>query len=247
MKVFIAIINHNHDEMIVSNPTLSSLAEQFTVTIKSNTVASTKLSRFCEKNNITLLQGQARKGFGENNNELFEYLKNQDRMTQNDYFLVLNPDVEVESEKVYHLLDEARKYDADISSINLFTDRSYNKHDNSIRYYPKLLSPIKSLLGISRIDIYDKGAIKTPKKIEWAAGSFLLFKVSCFESLKGFDKQYFMYFEDADICKRANKLGFKIYYFPKIKAVHYASHQNRNFFSKNFIWYCKSFLYYHLN
>ncbi|WP_369075047.1 glycosyltransferase family 2 protein, partial [Vibrio cholerae] len=50
--------------------------------------------------------------------------------------------------------------------------------------------------------------------------------------------------EDADICTRANKNGFNVFYIPNIKAIHYASHQNRSVFSKHFIWYwCSSIRY----
>ncbi|MFS1909232.1 glycosyltransferase [Vibrio lentus] len=247
MKIFIAIVNHNHDKMIIANPTLDSLTENFPIAIKSNTPASQELSDYCSKKNITLIQGYEKKGFGANNNELFFHFKEQQKMHHNDYFLVLNPDVEIQSEKIQYLLNSARTYKADISTINLFTDKNYSKPDNSIRHYPKLLSPLKSLLGLRRSDIYDKSLITQATKIEWAAGSFLLFKASCFEALNGFDQRYFMYFEDVDICTRANNKNFSIYYFPEIKAIHYTSHQNKNLFSRHFLWYWKSSLYYHLS
>lgn len=205
MNLFISVVNHAHDEMIVTNPTLALLAKQYKVVVKSNTVASEALSNYCLEHEIMLIHGDTKKGFGANNNEVFLYTMREFKPAERDYFLVLNPDVEIDTSSLSQLIEQAEEYQADISAINLFTDRSLSMYDNSIRRYPKLLSPFKSLLGIKRNDVYDKSQIKQPMKIEWAAGSFLLFKVSCFKKLGGFDEKYFMYFEDADICTRAKK------------------------------------------
>ncbi|GLT17524.1 hypothetical protein GCM10007938_13010 [Vibrio zhanjiangensis] len=244
MNVYISVVNHGHDEMIITNSTLALLSKQFKVILKSNTPPSDKLRAYCIENKIILLHNNNKKGFGANNNEVFNYVICEFKPSKKDYFLILNPDVEIDTQSIIKLVEQAQKHDADISAINLFTDRSLNSYDNSIRRYPRLLSPLKSLLGIKRNDIYDKNNIKKPIKIEWAAGSFLLFKIDCFEQLHGFDEKYFMYFEDADICTRANQNDFDVYYFPDIKAIHYANHQNRKLFSKHFIWYVFSALYY---
>lgn len=246
MTLFISIINHGHDDMIVANPTLVSLAKEFKVIIKSNTPASNSLSNYCTEHGITLIQGKTTKGFGANNNEVFRYVVHNHQPIEQDYFLVLNPDVEIETKSLNDLIQKAKSKNSDISAINLFTDREFSCYDNSIRQYPKLLSPLKSLLRIKRNDVYDKNQINHPIKIEWAAGSFLLFKIDCYEKLGGFDEKYFMYFEDADIFRRANKKHFNTFYFPDIKAIHYASHQNRRVFSKHFYWYCKSSFLFHV-
>lgn len=245
MALFISVINHNHDEMISGSTTLKNLAQQHTVIIKSNTKAKTSLKEYCKKAGIYLEQGNSFKGFGANNNEVFNIAKTSFGMREKDYFLVLNPDVEISREAVSLLLAELEHTPADISAINLFRDKAMTEYDNSIRHYPKLLNPFKTLLGLPRKDIYNKELIKKPTNIDWAAGSFLLFKALAYEKLNGFDEKYFMYFEDADICTRANIKGYKVMYFPKIKAVHFASHQNRKLFSKHFIWYLSSKFRYH--
>lgn len=244
MALFISVVNHNHDEMISENDTLKNLAQKYTVIIKSNTEAKACLKQYCQKAGIHLIQGNEFKGFGANNNEVYRYAQTRLGMNDNDFFLVLNPDVEITLESMERLILDATSLSTDIAAINLYRDKNFSLYDNSIRHYPKLLAPIKSLLGIKRRDIYDKSVIDKPIRIEWAAGSFLLFKSSCYHSLDGFDERYFMYFEDADICTRANKNGFNVFYIPNIKALHYASHKNRSVFSKHFIWYwCSSFCY----
>lgn len=247
MALYISVVNHNHDEMICTNPTLKELAKKHTVILKSNTPATQNLLTYCQYNNVILIQGKTSKGFGANNNEIFYYAQKRLNMNNEDFFLVLNPDIEITLDSIDDLMNEIQRSCTDIAAINLYKDAELTIYDNSIRHYPKLLSPLKSLIGLRRNDIYDKSNITSPIKIEWAAGSFLLFTVNSYQYLKGFDEKYFMYFEDVDICTRANKQGFNIQYFPNIKAIHYALHKNRKLFSKHFIWYWMSSIRYTLN
>lgn len=244
MKLFISVISHSHDDMISSSSTLKHLANEHHVIIKSNTTPSPSLVKYCKENSIFLLVGSKEKGFGANNNEVFHYAKSSLGMDDKDYFLVLNPDVEVCLNSVNQLLELANSNRTDIAAINLYRDINFTTFDNSIRRFPKIYYPLKTIFGMKRTDIYDKHNIEHPMPIEYAAGSFLLFNAQSYLGLGGFNENYYMYFEDADICTRANRNNYKVIYYPNIKAVHFASHQNRNILSKHFIWYIKSSLRY---
>ncbi|WP_038178836.1 glycosyltransferase [Vibrio rhizosphaerae] len=245
MTLYISVINHNHDSMIIDNNILGELSKNHKVILKSNTPSTQALKEYCVNSDVELIEGRECKGFGANNNEVFYYATNQMNMNIDDFFLVLNPDVCISNEALDNLIQFAKQYKSDISTINLYKDKNYTIYDNSIRKYPSFLNPIKSLLNINRNDYYDKSLIKQPTSIDWAAGSFLLFTVKCYKHLNGFNENYFMYFEDVDICTRANKNKFRILYYPDVKAIHYAAHQNRKIFSKNFIWYISSLMRYH--
>jgi N-acetylglucosaminyl-diphospho-decaprenol L-rhamnosyltransferase len=244
MNVYISVINHHHDDIIIKSDTLANLAKEFRVVLKSNTLASNRLKEYCSLGNIDLIQGSKFQGFSENNNEVFYFIYEKYTPNQQDFFLVLNPDVEVSSSSVYKLIMLSKSCNADISAINLYKDKELTIYDYSIRKFPSIYNPLKSILKIKRNDFYDKSIIKQPVEIDWAAGSFLLFKISCFKQLNGFDKGYFMYFEDVDICRRAKQQGKRVIYFPDIEAIHLAMHKNRKLFSKHIIWYCLSSLRY---
>lgn len=245
MALFISVVNHHHDDIICNTDTLKKLACVHNVIIKSNTSPSSKLKEYCNVGGIHLLTSPMAKGFGANNNEVFDFATSELKMKSDDYFLVLNPDVIIEATDVNRLLQLAHDYNADISAINLYRNKEKTEYDNSIRHYHSLLNPLKSLIGLPRFDIYDKSLIKHPIKIDWAAGSFLLFKTQCYQALKGFDEEYFMYFEDVDICTRANKNGNTVMYFPHIEAIHLAALNNRKLLSRHFLWYLKSYFSFH--
>jgi len=246
MSLFISVVNHNHDHFIINNKTLANLSKLHNVIVKSNSLPSIELVEYCKKSKIKLIKSTRKKGFGANNNDIFKYAYSKLKMKKEDYFLVLNPDVVVEQKEIKNLLNLIYTYNADIAAINLYKNYEKTIFDNSIRYKHSIFSPFKSIVGIKRNDIYDKSTVLKPINIDWAAGSFLLFKVKAYQELNGFDEHYFMYFEDADICTRAKKLGLKLIYFPQISAVHLAAHNNRKISSKHFLWYLRSMMRYHL-
>lgn len=51
-------------------------------------------------------------------------------------------------------------------------------------------------------------------EVDWLAGSCLATPRSTFERLGGLDESFFMYWEDADYCRRAGALGLKCHYVP---------------------------------
>lgn len=55
--------------------------------------------------------------------------------------------------------------------------------------------------------------------VEFAQGSFMLVRTDVLKQLKGFDERYFMYMEDADLCRRLREKG-RIQYFPGATVIH---------------------------
>jgi N-acetylglucosaminyl-diphospho-decaprenol L-rhamnosyltransferase len=51
-------------------------------------------------------------------------------------------------------------------------------------------------------------------EVDWLAGSCLATPRATFERLGGLDESFFMYWEDADYCRRATALGFTCHYVP---------------------------------
>ena len=245
--IFFSIVNHNHDDLIVNNKDLIEISKKYQVYIKSNTPASNNLIIFCQKNNIQLLNESFKLGFGENNNFIFDYLNQNNIINDNDYFLVINPDVKITIKEMEKLESEITSIQSDIFTINLYRDQEYTIYDQSIKKFPKLYYPILSFLKIKRQDNYNKDKIKKPITIDWASGSFLLFKTKTYKELNGFDQKYFMYFEDVDICKRAHDKKMPLTYLPNIKAVHLGAFKNRDITSKHFLWYISSLTLYYIN
>lgn len=68
-----------------------------------------------------------------------------------------------------------------------------------------------------------------PFQVPFGQGSFLVIRTELFKKLNGFDDRFFMYLEDADLCKRVNEIS-KLMYYPGASVVHRwekGSHKNK--------------------
>lgn len=244
-RLFISTVSHNSDQMIVEKNVLPSLSSSFEVVVKCNTKCTELLRSLSMESNVHIIDGEYSRGFGDNNNIVFEYCKNNLGMMSDDYFLVLNPDVVIDACTLNQLLKRVVNGCVNISTINLYKDLELKKTEGSIRRFPGVFTPLVAFLLGRNPDEYDKTSIFREVFVDWAAGSFLLFKASVYEELDGFDERFFMYFEDVDICRRAKKYGYNVIYYPDLKATHFGAYRNRKILSKNFAWYLRSYIVYH--
>jgi GT2 family glycosyltransferase len=56
--------------------------------------------------------------------------------------------------------------------------------------------------------------------VDWVSGACMLVRRDAFEAVGGFDERYFLYWEDADLCRRLRARGFHVRYVPGAVAVH---------------------------
>ncbi len=76
------------------------------------------------------------------------------------------------------------------------------------------------LLG-NNVGLYKKPWLSKQKiSVSWVSGAALFTTAKLMQKLNGFDEDFFLYFEDVDLCKRATALGSKIYYLPQFNIIH---------------------------
>ncbi|NOT96501.1 MAG: glycosyltransferase family 2 protein [Nitrospira sp.] len=56
--------------------------------------------------------------------------------------------------------------------------------------------------------------------VDWANGACLMVRRSLFEQLGGLDESFFMYFEDADLCRRLRQQGYRVRHLAEAAIVH---------------------------
>jgi hypothetical protein len=86
-------------------------------------------------------------------------------------------------------------------------------------------------------------------EVDWVSGAAFFMKKDVFENIGGFDERYFLFYEDADICKRLSDKGYDIYFYPYSKIVHLKGENvNEEFESKTYYFSKQSqILYYKLH
>jgi GT2 family glycosyltransferase len=65
------------------------------------------------------------------------------------------------------------------------------------------------------------------REVEWVSGACMLARRVALNLVDGFDERYFLYWEDADLCRRLRSRGFSIRHVPEAHVVHAAGSSSR--------------------
>ncbi len=139
-----------------------------------------------------------------------------------DYILFLNNDTEVDKDFLSYLVDATYKYkDGAIFSPSIYF---YDRRDLLWFGGETKTSFLKMNKGMQS-SLFKKPIPNKTKvtEIDFASGCAMLCKTKVIKKLRGFDENFFLYFEDVDLSFRARKLGYKIYWIPESKIYHKVS------------------------
>lgn len=156
-----------------------------------------------------IIQTEKNLGFGLANNLGIKFAKNNN-------LLFLNPDTIFEKDSVEKLLFFLEKN----PQIGIVGPKIIQVSRGKAQ--PYTCGKKTSLFSILfRNTILKPWNSKKPVLVDWVSGTALLMKKDLFKKVGGFDKNFFMYFEDQDLCLRTKKLGYDVCFFPKSVVYHY--------------------------
>jgi len=146
------------------------------------------------------------------------------RYANGDFLLFLNPDTVAETGEIEKLFHRAKDHPENyISSC-----RQIDKGGRESKAYG-LFQGFGTITGTGRslYRLLFKNRINEKAKEgnyffrpDWVSGSVILISKEVFNSIGRFDEDYWMYFEDMDLCRRARDRGGNIIYFTDISIQH---------------------------
>ncbi len=83
------------------------------------------------------------------------------------------------------------------------------------------------------------------RSVGWLSGACLLARRDAVEAAGLFDENFFIYFEDIDLCRRIRDLGLELVYDPTVKVVHFGGASTAPRRLKSRLHYRESQLYYY--
>jgi len=141
-----------------------------------------------------------------------------------NYLWFLNPDTEARYEAL-HGLTLALSESAEVDFVgSILMDANGAKRSSAFNF-PTIARIFTSasrtnLLGFLRQNTPTLPIPKTLLQVDWTTGASFAAKASSFCRLRGFDEDYFLYFEEVDLFYRANKLGMKVFVDPRSVVYH---------------------------
>lgn len=178
---------------------------------------------------LQLIDNKENLGFPKANNQGIKKAKGK-------YILLLGSDTRVQKRTIDRLYEFAKKTpDAGVVAARLLNlDGSIQ---GSAFRLPTIGRAIKQYwLGQGKI--LDKYAPEesTAVAVEVAVMTAFLITPKALKKIGFLDERYFVFFEDLDYCRRAHKVGLKVYYLPTAEVVHHHGASGRKLAKKPDQW-----------
>ena len=68
----------------------------------------------------------------------------------------------------------------------------------------------------------------SPVDVDWVSGACMLVRREAFDAVQGMDEGFFLYWEDADFCRRLKHAGWRTMYVPEAGATHIGGRSSRH-------------------
>jgi len=195
------LIDINHEIVIVNND-----AEEFLLEIKKNFPQAVIIE---QKENV---------GFGRAINAGAE-------ISEGEILFILNPDTEIldDLNPIVEILEKNPEIGA-VGPKLLGENGKIQEWSTGVEI--SFLDLIRNNLGLPRSKkIWESLATR---ETYWISGAALFIPREIFLQMGGFDENFFMYFEDNDLCRRIRGVGKKLLYFPEVAIRHWGGKSSQD-------------------
>lgn len=249
----IIIINYNLEDeidnclnsLLKTLRNIDELSNSFEIIILDNNSPNKSLYKLEQKynsNNIHFLFSEKNLGFGKGCNFCAS-------KANGEFLLFLNPDTIVE-ENVFTAILDLFNSDKKIGIIGPQQQTLKPFFDFSAGFYPNIFFELFNLFGLGvffegfLVNLLTKLNSKDYLNVHWILGAAIFIRKELFDNINGFDKDYFMFFEEVDLCRRVYNKGYKIIYFHKFKIHHIGSVSGKkNYFLYTVRTYASKYLF----
>ena len=157
-------------------------------------------------------------GFGKGHNKVLDKIDSK-------YHFVINPDILINEDTIDNLCEFMDSH----PEVSIACPKVLNP-DGSVQYIakrkPSLLSLVSRRIHFKFLKkIEDEYLMKNADQdkafeVDFCTGCFFVIRTDVLKKIGGFDEDYFLYFEDADITMKAKQEG-KAFYAPCANVVHF--------------------------
>lgn len=184
----------------------------YEIIVADNGSSDDTVAKLKKETGIVLIENKANLGFGKGNNIAASKAKGK-------YLLFLNSDMEL----IDNQLSNMYQYISQHPEIGLIGPKFLNidQSDQGSVFPPQsCLNAFKEFwLGQKTYSKYVPSS-KVPVEVFSVSGGAVMIKGSLFEQIGGWDKRYFMYYEDLELCRQVKKMGYQVYYYPQCRFIH---------------------------
>ncbi len=231
MKVAVIVLNFNGKgrtvQLINSIKSLNTTNITLQIIVVDNASTDGNIENIqLEYPEVILLVNQDNLGFAEGNNVGIRFSLKE----KNEYVLLLNNDTSVDRDLLQCLIEAAITHPkGGIFGPKIYFTREHETHKSkytnkqlgNVLWYGGGIIDWDNVLGSHRgVDEVDVGKYNLIQKTDFISGCAMFVHREVFEKAGLLDKRYYLYYEDVDLCQRAVKKGYELYYVPEAHVWH---------------------------
>lgn len=146
------------------------------------------------------------------------------RLSESKYVLLLNPDTLIREEALIKLKTFMDNHpDVGIAGAQLINEDGSKQ--NSIANFPSLVTELlnKRLLRWLLPERFPgkERQYHEPIEVDSVIGACMMVRREAIEQVGLMDEDYFLFFEETDLCYRMKRAGWKIYHVPQAQIIHF--------------------------
>jgi GT2 family glycosyltransferase len=172
---------------------------------------------------ISLIENTTNYGFGAGHNQAI-------KQTDATYHIICNPDIVINGNTIPAMLAYLDQHpnigilSPKLMNVDGSLQPNNHKHPTLLDLALRRLAPawLKARLK-KRMDAYlllDVG-YDAVCDVPFLSGAFMICRTEVLKQVAGFDERYFLYFEDADLCRKVQAAGYRTVYFPDASVIHH--------------------------
>lgn len=224
IDVSIIFVNYNTTKLLkeclesVKEQTIGINYEVIIVDNDSNVENKAELKELSEKYKVVLSDENL--GFGRANNLGATYANGK-------YLFLLNTDTVLVNNAIKILFDYIESNpECGVVGGNML-NKDMKPYHSYLRFLPNIKAIIKDEILPSKfsyyrnLDNYNYNKTDAPLEVGYITGAAFMIRKELFDKVGGFDKDFFLYCEECELCARVKKIGYSIINVPQASIIHY--------------------------
>lgn len=220
MDVSIIIVNYNTKNLTancIDSIFALTYEVSFEIILVDNASTDGSIDFFNKDQRIKFIKNSKNIGFGQANNKGLKFASGKYILFLNSDTLLINNAIKL----LANFLDSNK--DVGIVGGNLFDSDMHPTHSYR-KIFPNAMWEINELFARLPERLCDKNwqfnHSSSPLSVSYITGADLMIRKTIVEKIGAFESQFFMYYEDAELCYRVRKSGYKIISYPQAKIQH---------------------------
>ncbi len=160
------------------------------------------------------------------------------RRAASPYLLLLNPDSAVQPDMIGELTTWMNQHpDVGIAGPRILNDdgtlqesaRRFPDFTTALAGRSSWLTRVFPNNSLSRRNLRARdGRDGSTLDVDWVSGACMMVRHEAFDAVGGMDEGFFLYWEDADFCRRVERAGWRTVYLPGVAARHTGGRSSRH-------------------